>query len=141
MKDTHDCINVFYMYTLYITILVFSLLSVFLSLVVGPVEANPEYQLIVESNNLLVEIENEICKTISLRLQYCTCILYSVVYMYVSARLQYCTCILYSVVYMYVSARLQYCTCILYCVVYMCYSNTVLYMHIVFCCVHVQCKC
>lgn len=30
--------------------------------VVGPVEANPEYQVIVESNNLLVEIDNEICE-------------------------------------------------------------------------------
>ena len=28
--------------------------------VVGPVEADPEYQLIVESNNLVVEIDNEI---------------------------------------------------------------------------------
>ena len=27
---------------------------------VGPVEADPEYQLIVESNNFVVEIDNEI---------------------------------------------------------------------------------
>lgn len=27
---------------------------------VGPVEADPEYQLIVDSNNLIVEIDNEI---------------------------------------------------------------------------------
>ena len=31
-------------------------------LVVGPVEADPEYQLIVDSNNILVEIDNEISK-------------------------------------------------------------------------------
>ena len=63
MNERYQCIVHVHVY---ITILVFSLLSVhvFLSLVVGPVEANPEYQLIVESNNLLVEIENEICKTI-----------------------------------------------------------------------------
>lgn len=30
--------------------------------VVGPVEADPEYQLIVDSNNILVEIDNEISK-------------------------------------------------------------------------------
>lgn len=30
--------------------------------VYGPVEYDPEYQLIVESNNMLVEIDNEICK-------------------------------------------------------------------------------
>lgn len=29
---------------------------------VGPVEADPEYQLIVDSNNLTVEIDNEISK-------------------------------------------------------------------------------
>ena len=28
----------------------------------GPVEADPEYQLIVDSNNILVEIDNEISK-------------------------------------------------------------------------------
>lgn len=28
--------------------------------VVGPVEADPEYQLIVDSNNIIVEIDNEI---------------------------------------------------------------------------------
>lgn len=28
----------------------------------GPVEADPEYVLIVEANNLAVEIDNEICK-------------------------------------------------------------------------------
>lgn len=28
--------------------------------VAGPVEADPEYQLIVDSNNILVEIDNEI---------------------------------------------------------------------------------
>ena len=30
--------------------------------VFGPVEADPEYRLIVDSNNILVEIDNEICK-------------------------------------------------------------------------------
>lgn len=30
--------------------------------VAGPVEADPEYQLIVEANNLTVEIDNEISK-------------------------------------------------------------------------------
>ena len=29
---------------------------------VGPVEADPEYQLIVDSNNLIVEVDNEICE-------------------------------------------------------------------------------
>ena len=29
---------------------------------IGPVEADPEYQLIVDSNNLIVEIDNEISK-------------------------------------------------------------------------------
>lgn len=28
--------------------------------IIGPVEADPEYQLIVEANNLAVEIDNEI---------------------------------------------------------------------------------
>ena len=28
----------------------------------GPVEYDPEYQLIVESNNMVVEIDNEICR-------------------------------------------------------------------------------
>jgi U4/U6 small nuclear ribonucleoprotein PRP31 len=32
--------------------------------VAGPVEADPEYQLIVEANNLTVEIDNEISKFI-----------------------------------------------------------------------------
>jgi hypothetical protein len=32
--------------------------------VIGPVEADPEYQLIVDSNNILVEIDNEISKWI-----------------------------------------------------------------------------
>ena len=31
--------------------------------VVGPVEADPEYQLIVDSNNMAVEIDNEISKS------------------------------------------------------------------------------
>ena len=31
--------------------------------VVGPVEADPEYMLIVEANNLSVDIDNEISKT------------------------------------------------------------------------------
>lgn len=35
-------------------------LYVFLLTVAGPVEADPEYQLIVEANNLTVEIDNEI---------------------------------------------------------------------------------
>lgn len=30
--------------------------------VVGPVETDPEYQLIVDSNNIVVEIDNEISK-------------------------------------------------------------------------------
>ena len=30
--------------------------------VIGPVEADPEYQLIVDSNNILVEMDNEISK-------------------------------------------------------------------------------
>ena len=30
---------------------------------VGPVEADPEYQLIVDSNNIIVEIDNEISKS------------------------------------------------------------------------------
>lgn len=29
---------------------------------IGNVESDPEYQLIVESNNIAVEIDNEICK-------------------------------------------------------------------------------
>ena len=29
-------------------------------IVLGPVEADPEYQLIVESNNMLVELDTEI---------------------------------------------------------------------------------
>ena len=38
----------------------------------GPVEANPEYQLIVQANNLSVEIENEISEyTCTLFLLYC----------------------------------------------------------------------
>ena len=32
--------------------------------VYGPVEYDPEYQLIVESNNMIVEIDNEICERI-----------------------------------------------------------------------------
>ena len=39
--------------------------------VVGPVEADPEYQLIVDSNNILVEIDNEISKYITCM---CVCI-------------------------------------------------------------------
>ena len=31
-----------------------------ISVVLGPVEADPEYQLIVESNNMLVELDTEI---------------------------------------------------------------------------------
>lgn len=31
-------------------------------IVSGPVEYDPEYQLIVESNNMVVEIDNEICR-------------------------------------------------------------------------------
>lgn len=30
--------------------------------VLGPVESDPEYLLIVEANNLIVEIDDEICK-------------------------------------------------------------------------------
>lgn len=30
--------------------------------VLGPVESDPEYLLIVEANNLVVEIDDEICK-------------------------------------------------------------------------------
>lgn len=36
--------------------------NVFGILAVGPVEADPEYLLIVEANNLAVEIDNEISK-------------------------------------------------------------------------------
>lgn len=32
--------------------------------VAGPVEADPEYQLIVEANNITVEIDNEISKSL-----------------------------------------------------------------------------
>lgn len=32
----------------------------------GPVEADPEYQLIVEANNITVEIDNEISETLFL---------------------------------------------------------------------------
>lgn len=32
--------------------------------VAGPVEADPEYQLIVEANNITVEIDNEISETL-----------------------------------------------------------------------------
>ena len=35
-------------------------------LVSGPVEYDPEYQLIVESNNMVVEIDNEICKKLTI---------------------------------------------------------------------------
>ena len=39
---------------------------IFLSMIVvsvtGPVEADPEYQLIVEANNITVEIDNEISR-------------------------------------------------------------------------------
>ena len=31
-----------------------------ITVVLGPVEADPEYQLIVESNNMLVELDTEI---------------------------------------------------------------------------------
>ena len=44
----------------------------FPSSVLGPVEADPEYQLIVESNNMIVEIDNEISKVV-IRVT-CTCI-------------------------------------------------------------------
>lgn len=37
-----------------------TLIQLSLCVVVGPVEADPEYQLIVDSNNLVVEIDNEI---------------------------------------------------------------------------------
>ena len=33
-------------------------------IVAGPVEADPEYQLIVEANNITVEIDNEISKLV-----------------------------------------------------------------------------
>ena len=36
----------------------------FLALI-GPVEADPEYQLIVDSNNLIMEIDNEISKPLT----------------------------------------------------------------------------
>ena len=32
------------------------------SAVIGPVEADPEYQLIIDSNNMVVEVDNEISK-------------------------------------------------------------------------------
>lgn len=34
----------------------------YLFVVLGPVEADPEYQLIVDSNNMVVELDNEISK-------------------------------------------------------------------------------
>ena len=34
----------------------------------GPVETDPEYQLIVEANNLTVEIDNEISKCVIIRI-------------------------------------------------------------------------
>jgi len=34
----------------------------YLFAVLGPVEADPEYQLIVDSNNMVVELDNEISK-------------------------------------------------------------------------------
>ena len=41
----------------------------FLCTVVGPVEADPEYQLIVDSNNMAVEIDNEISESLNLYTQ------------------------------------------------------------------------
>ena len=38
------------------------ILALFLIAVAGPLEADPEYQLIIEANNLTVEIDNEISK-------------------------------------------------------------------------------
>ena len=39
-----------------------------ITVVLGPVEADPEYQLIVESNNMLVELDTEISmSTLSMR--------------------------------------------------------------------------
>ena len=34
----------------------------YIAALIGAVEADPEYQLIVDSNNLIVEIDNEISK-------------------------------------------------------------------------------
>lgn len=36
--------------------------NMYLFAVLGPVEADPEYQLIVDSNNMVVELDNEISK-------------------------------------------------------------------------------
>ena len=38
--------------------------STIIIVVLGPVEADPEYQLIVESNNMLVELDTEISELI-----------------------------------------------------------------------------
>lgn len=38
--------------------------SIIISVVLGPVEADPEYQLIVESNNMLVELDTEISELV-----------------------------------------------------------------------------
>ena len=37
---------------------------IIISVVLGPVEADPEYQLIVESNNMLVELDTEISELV-----------------------------------------------------------------------------
>ena len=37
-----------------------NVLNIHIIIVLGPVEADPEYQLIVESNNMLVELDTEI---------------------------------------------------------------------------------
>lgn len=36
--------------------------------IIGPVESDPEYQLIVEANNLAVEIDNEIGEALSTKI-------------------------------------------------------------------------
>ena len=38
--------------------------SIIISVVLGLVEADPEYQLIVESNNMLVELDTEISELV-----------------------------------------------------------------------------
>ena len=40
-------------------------------LVIGPVEADPEYEVIVDSNNMVVEIDNEISKGIAFSQKSC----------------------------------------------------------------------
>lgn len=45
-----------------ISVVLLSTIVLYRHSVVGPVETDPEYQLIVDSNNIVVEIDNEISK-------------------------------------------------------------------------------